>query len=272
MSFKENHPSYKAYESDEFAVKELPKGFGAALQGFIIRYCQDGGTLKVFINEIASRIPDQPTTNWGWDYLLSDLSYNTTKLCNGPMPKVMDFIAWMCEYNGSSTFATQLNEFLEEQKLGYVLYADLPTLYWDLRPSVTARTEALEDASHQVKNVCQEALDHLNQAKKHLAETKTDRDRKDAVRDCLSAMEVMLKKLAKESDIKAATSELRNQKIWGSDIVVKDGLSLWDRMHDLYPDIRHGHPPKADITDEEALYWTDRITCFIKYMSRMHSH
>lgn len=271
MSFKEDHPSYKGYESDEFVVKELPRGFGAALQGFITRHCEDGNTLRVVINEMASLIPDQPTTNWGWDYLLRDLSDYTTKLCNGPMPKVMDFLAWLCEYNGTSASSKHLNEFLEEQKLGYILYTGSPTPYWEIRPSVTARTEAVEDASHQVKNVCQEALDHLNQAKKHLAETKTDRDRKDAVRDCLSAMEAMLKKLAQENDIKPATSKLRDQKIWGPDIIVKDGLSLWDRMHDLYPDIRHGNPKTADMTDEEALYWTDRIVCFIKYMSRIYS-
>lgn len=66
-------------------------------------------------------------------------------------------------------------------------------------------------------------------------------------------MESMLKTLSGKSDIKDATTELRSTKSWGPDILVKDGSSLWDRMYDLYPDIRHGNPKKSDITDEEAL-------------------
>lgn len=271
MSFKEQHPSYKTYESPDFFVNKLPSGFAAALQGFVTRHCDHADTLKVVINDMASRIPDQPTMNWGWDYLLQDLSYYTTKLCNSSMHKVMDFLEWLYGYNSPSMKAEDFNEFLEEQKVGYIFNASFPTPFWELRASVTARTEAVDDASHHIKDVCQQALEHLNQAKKHLTETKTDRDRKDAVRDCLSAMEAMLKELSNETDIKAATAKLRGEKVWGPDIVVKDGLSLWDRMHELYPDMRHGNPKKSDITDQEALYWADRIMCFIRYMSRVYN-
>lgn len=272
MGFKAEHKNYKGYESSEFYVSEFPSDFSSALQGFLMRQCEDERELKAVINDIASRIPTEPTTNWGWNYLLEDLPSYVGRLCEKEFHKVMDFLADTSTNAHLSFSVADLNEFLEELGIGYVLEVDRwsrnPS--WSLRDSVDSRTEAVEQTETHVKGICEQALDHLKQAKEHLLNTKNDRDRKDAVRDCMSAMESMLKNLSWESDIKDATKSLRDAKTWGPDIIVKDGLSLWDRMHDLHPDIRHGNPKKSDITDEEALYWLERITCFIRYMSRVH--
>ncbi len=69
----------------------------------------------------------------------------------------------------------------------------------------------------------------------------------------------------------AATAKLSAEKVWGPDIVVKDGLTLWDCMHNLYPDMTHGNSKKSDISDEEALYWADCISCYIRYVSRVYN-
>lgn len=272
MSFKSEHPDYKAYESSEYYVAELPSGMSSALQGFITRQCEDERELKAVINDIAGRIPTELTTNWGWSYLIEDLPHYVGKLCKLPLPKVMDFLADVSTNSHLSFSVDDLNELLEDLGVGYVLEADRWSgSSWALRASVSSRTEAVEATTPHIKGICDQALDHLKQAKEHLVNTTNDRDRKDAIRDCLSAMESMLKALSGKADIKDATTELRTCKTWGPDIIVKDGLSLWDRMHDLYPDIRHGNPKKTDITDEEALYWLERITCFIRYMSRVHN-
>jgi hypothetical protein len=63
----------------------------------------------------------------------------------------------------------------------------------------------------------------------------------------------MLKTLSGKADIQDAVSDLRSQKTSGPDFIVRDGISLWGRMHDLYPDIRHENPKQSDLTDEEAL-------------------
>lgn len=273
MNFKKDHPDYKGYNSDELYVTNLPDGFSAALQGFIVRQCDgDARVLKAVMNDIAGRIPTQPTTDWGWDFLLNDLSSFVNRLCKLPLPKVMDFLSAACAGDNEFFSKDDLNELLEDQQIGYVLDTGHPfgRSHWELRASVESRTSDVHEASSHVRDVCTQALEHLEQAKVHLQDTKSDRDRKDAIRDCLSAMEAMLKSLSGESDIKAATAKLRAAKSWGPDLVVKDGLSLWDRMHQLYPDIRHGTPAKSALTDEEALYWAERITCFIRYISRVH--
>ena len=85
----------------------------------------------------------------------------------------------------------------------------------------------------------------------------------------MSAMESMLKTITGEKDIKEATRKMRDDGTWGPDIIVKDGLSLWNRLHDMYPDVRHGNPEISQLTDEEALYWIERVTIYIKYLSKM---
>lgn len=271
MSFKIEHKNYKGYDSHEFYVAELPDGMSAALQGFIARQCEDERELKAVINDIAGRVLAELTTNWGWSFLIEELPYYVNKLCKLPLPKVMDFLSDLCTNNHLSFSVEDLNELLEDLAVGYILVADrwAGSASWELRSSVLSRAEAVEDTTPHVKDVCSQALDHLKQAREHLLNTANDRDRKDAIRDCMSAMESMLKTLSGKSDIKDATTALRAATTWGPDIILKDGLTLWNRMHDLYPDIRHGNPTKSVLTDEEALYWLERITCFIRYMSRM---
>ena len=84
----------------------------------------------------------------------------------------------------------------------------------------------------------------------------------------MSAMESMMKSLTNKSDIKDATLDLRSTGAWGPQEIVKEGLSTWNRLHDLYPDIRHGQAAATFASEEEAIYWTDRITSFMRYMAR----
>ena len=129
-----------------------------------------------------------------------------------------------------------------------------------------------EKAAEEVKDICSQTLEHLEQAKQHLLTTENNRDRKDAVRDCMSAMESMLKKITGEKDIKSSIKRMRNDRCWGPDIIVKDGLSIWNRLHDMYPDVRHGNPQESEISDEEALYWIERISCYIRYISKKYKN
>lgn len=273
MSFKSEHPDYLGYESADYYVTELPPGMPSALQGFIARQCKSPSKLKAIINDIAGRVPMDVTTHWGWDFLIEQLPIYVARLCNLPFHKVMDFFSDACTNKHLSFCTEELNELLGDLKIGYVLEADgwSSVISWRLRDGISSRTEAVDETAHQVREICEQTLDHLCQAREHLVNTANDRDRKDAIRDCLSAMESMLKTLSGKSDIKEATTELRAAKSWGPDIIVKDGLSLWDRLHDLYPDIRHGNPRKSAITDEEALYWLERITCFIRYIAKIRN-
>jgi len=271
MAFKQEHSNYQSYQSKDYFVNNLPDSFCSALEGYIARHCRTAQQLKNIINDIASRIPRELTQNWGWDFLIEDLRDYVLDLCKSKFHKAMDFLSDFYERFHGDIELEDFNEFLEDLKLGYILEGDsLGEFSWGIRGDVSSRVEKVEEASVVVKETCSQALEHLEQARQHLLSTRNNRDRKDAIRDCMSAMEAMLKRITGNKDIASATNSMRQDGDWGSDIIVRDGLSIWNHLHRLYPDIRHGNPTKSEITDEEALYWIERISYFIKYVSKVY--
>ena len=93
MSFKKEHPEYLNYESNDFYVKKLPGNFMSSLEGFIARHCEGANQLKSVINDIASRIPCEMTHNWGWDFLIDDLSRYLRDFESVKFHKIMDFLS-----------------------------------------------------------------------------------------------------------------------------------------------------------------------------------
>lgn len=115
-----------------------------------------------------------------------------------------------------------------------------------------------------------QAIEHYGQAKRQLVDTTDERRRKDAVRDCASAMESIIKILGKDDDIKIASKNLRASKQWGIDDIVKDGDSIFNNLHRLYPDLRHGAQQTSSMSLNEAKYWIDRISAYISYVVRVN--
>ena len=90
------------------------------------------------------------------------------------------------------------------------------------------------------------------------------------MRDCSSAMESIIKILGNDDEIKNASKILRNSKKWGLDDIVKDGYSIFNNLHRLYPDFRHGTRETSTMSINEAKYWVERISTYILYMVREH--
>jgi len=84
--------------------------------------------------------------------------------------------------------------------------------------------------------------------------------------------QAMLKSISNEKDSKGAIYKMRKDVNWGISAIVKDGLSLWNGLHYIYPDIRHGNPQISAITDNEALYWVERVLVYIRYVSKIYKH
>lgn len=126
----------------------------------------------------------------------------------------------------------------------------------------------LEETIKDTQDIYQQTQSHLKQARQHIFSIDNERSRKDALRDCLSAMEALVKYISGENDIKPSTKYLKDNN-YGPDIIVKDGLSIWDRIHNLYPDIRHGSATVSNLTESEALYWIERILTFVNYLYRI---
>ena len=117
-------------------------------------------------------------------------------------------------------------------------------------------------------SVSQQANEEIRRARKSLEDAGDERAIKDALRSCVSAMEAVVKELGQDDEIGKATKNLRNEQIWGADCIVKEGLSIFNNMHKMYPDLRHGSTESSSLTLNEAEYWIGRILNYIQYMDK----
>lgn len=276
MSFRRDIPNYKTIHSEKFNLTVVDKSIWTKLEAYSQRVCDNSDQLKALVNRLSELALIPATTNWGWDFLVNDLSHViyvlSKQVSEGKFYLLMDTIALIAEV-GSLDFE-EIDELLTDFNLGYCLNVDPLTrrYYWVLREDVTDLTENIENVECLIKDGFQQALEHFEQAKKQFANADSERARKDAVRDCASAMESIIKILGNDDDIRNASKILRDQEIWGKDTIVKDGDSIFNTLHRLYPDLRHGSTEISEMGIEEAQYWVDRITAYVSYMIRMNEN
>lgn len=272
MSFRRDFPDYETYQDGPLYYKKVPQPVVAAVKGLILRIAESPQNLKAICNDIASRVPCEPTQNWGWDWLVNDLDDMLEQLAARKLHKFMDFIYDLASNHVSSEFIEDLNDIFEEYDFGYRIALDDSRYggdyYWDIYKEPERVEESVAVAVLETEDVCAQTNAHLDQARGQLRTMGSQRAIKDALRDCLSAMEALVKKLGGSPELRASITALRGEKRWGPDIILRDGLGIWDRVHELHPDVRHGTPETSEITKEEALYWIDRLMAYVNYLSR----
>jgi len=281
--FEQDFQNYQCYQDGDFYKKTIPDGLTDALSDFCADACatdDDQETvlrMTTFANDLLVMVGKKSTNNWDIGVLRTEIKSTFCLLSEEKFDRFMDGTRKAAEnlYRGISpnlreSFLHKVNGILNDKNFGYTLGQsanDLDTLTWEGRWKAAAGVSALESASEALESVFPKALEHIQQAKCHLLRPDEPRPRKDSVRDAMSAMEAMLKKLASENDIRDATTKLRAEGCWGLDQIVKDGLSIWSHLHRLHPDIRHGQSTSSEIDLDEALYWLARITAYITYMT-----
>ena len=270
MRFSEQHPDWGAYESTSLETKEFSRDLRRAIQGLIAQFARDEEvSLAGIVNTINGAIRKEPTTNWGFNDLLSDLDDSLAAACNGRFDRAMDAIfnvAMELPYS----FIQDLNETLEEHGFGYRLeQTPFHEWRWELvDASVAHVTEAVAATAVSISDICKQTSAHLEQIANNLSRD-NDRALKDAVRDAMSATEALLAKVAGQSDIKDSTKVLQASGSWGPKTILRDGLSIWNHLHQDHGDIRHGNPNPTLLPREQALYWIERMMAFVNYIGRM---
>ncbi|AXK21471.1 hypothetical protein [Bacillus sp. COPE52] len=269
MKFIEQHRDYQTYESDEYYTDEIPREFLGAIKGYISGHITNAGEFRHIIAIIAKYVPCDPGTNWNFPWITSDLDDVIWNLYQKKrFPKFMDCIGEIVE-NYFQDELDDINDMLEDASIGYTLsLLEREGSIWEIRDSVENRTETVSEALGELLFTYENTSQHLNQAKEQLGRMETPRARKDALRDCVSALESHLKYLSGKNDFRASVAELVSRGI-GSKKAIKDALTIWSYVHEDIPDVRHGHTEDISLSSEEALYWIDRIMALIKYLSRI---
>jgi len=129
--------------------------------------------------------------------------------------------------------------------------------------------QTVQKTIDQVPDQFQSTRQHLIQARKQLAELDDPRSRKDAVRDCLSALEALVKSISGANDIKAGVTVLRGQE-FGADEILREIQTVWQHLHQGdFRDVRHGQAIVHELDQAEALYWIERVLALVNYLSRL---
>ena len=269
--FTEIHEDYKNYTSEKYYINEIPRDFVDAFKGFIVGHIENTGEFKHIITIIAKYVPCDPGTNWGFPWLREDLDDVIWSLYRkNRFPKFMDCIGEIVQEYFKDKI-DDINEILEDSLIGYVLSIDpWESVNWDIRENVESRTVTVSEALEEIPFTYENTAQHLEQAKEQLSRIDNPRARKDALRDCVSALESHLKYLSGKDDFRAAVKELVDQNV-GDKKILRDALTIWTFVHEDVPDIRHGHSESISMEKEEVLYYIDRTMSLIKYLSRVNS-
>jgi hypothetical protein len=279
--FAQQFRNYEQYDDRDCYRKSVPANLSIALAEVLVSACGPDGepstvkTMHGVADDLLTMAGKKCTTNWDAGSLKAEIRATFHILEELRFDKFMDgtLNALQRLHKAHPSVSTkvvgEVNEILLTANMGYTVRTIDGTdrLLWEARADAAAGVAALATAAEAIAEISTEAFDHLEQAKSHLQTPSNSRSRKDAVRDAMSAMEAMIKKLAADSDYDRACKKLRDEKMWGNDQIVKDGISVWSFLHKHHPDIRHGQPTGTDINLEEATYWIDRITAYVRYMA-----
>ena len=281
MSFKNDVPSFKSIPDGNYYMHTVPDDAWAPMESLIRKSAIDANKLKAIINNIAEITGGDITTNWGWDFLENDIhscvSGIRKKAAGG---RVEHFEAFMDSlavlHDIGDLTPDDINEFMEDHAIGYRCDSLIGgSLYW-YAVEGTEVIEAITETQAQIKSISQQAFERFESAKRQFEDiNKDERARKDAVRSCVDAMEALIKELGADDEIGEATKHLKDEKdstgkcVWGPVQMIKDGKTLFNLLHELYPDVRHGTQDidTAKMTIEEAEYFVGRITVFMKFIA-----
>lgn len=275
VKFKELFPDYKYYSNEEYLMstvsKELLRAISQTLPRrlYAIRKTKPGlnvdGTLKNMCDIVSLHTNSRNTNNWGYDYLTRDFINLFEEFEDIHFHKFMDAVLELS--NMDEIFLNELNEIFEDHDFGYKLTGDSNKPWVTVNSNIGLATN-ITDVIISTEQISRQTADHIRQAQKQLVRAGELRARKDAIRDCLSAMESLMTHLTGTIDIDNADRLMReNPEKWGQSFIVKDGIILWNMFHNRYKDIRHGNFNISEISYDEAIYFIDKLLAYVKYIS-----
>ncbi|HHA6143412.1 TPA: hypothetical protein ACOM8X_002323 [Staphylococcus aureus] len=142
--------------------------------------------------------------------------------------------------DATSELAKNDNVF-EDYNFGYKLTNESKYNWLCINPNV-GEVVNFEELIITTSELCKQTAEHIKQAQEQLNRVNELRARKDAIRDCLSAMEALMTYLTGTTDISAADKAMRDDEgTWGQGFIIKEGITMWNMFHNKYKDIRHGN-------------------------------
>jgi len=275
VKFKDIFPDHNLYSNDDYLMNNVTDSLLREVSQTLPRLLIDrkqviknlslDGTLQNMCNVVSLYTNNENTIHWGYNFIINDFHLQMKDFKHARFHKFMDAMLELSNFD--ETFKDALNEIFEDHNLGYRLTGD-PDKPWACINPATGMVVDMDEVIVSTDELCEQTAEHIKQAKQQLTRAQELRARKDAIRDCLSAMEALMKHLTGTKDIDNADYTMRKSPDkWGQPFIVRDGITLWNMFHNKYRDIRHGDFDISKVSYHEAIYFVDKLLAYVKYIS-----
>lgn len=270
MAFIEQHPHYITYRNENFSCDTVPVGMSKDIYNLIYSYLlKDTENAHYDATEILHQIQLVAKTSIKQYLSFDDVNYEIkrtlTTLEQNELSDYMDALDCILLKFG---FDADLNDVFERNQFGYVVSVSRFGVIWELREDTTIIVGQIEEVIEDIPDQYQNTIGHLNQAIGQLKSLNNERARKDALRDCISAVEGYIKSITETENFPAADTAL-SQKIDGESFILRDGIKMWKHIHKVYPDVRHGNNEDVSkLSEDELSYYIDRLMIYIRFINK----
>lgn len=280
--FRDIYLNYEVFSNDDFIMNKVDESFLRHMSSIIIQglrdkvakeYSRSGkrlnfdGCMVKICNIVTEFTLEEETEHWGGDFIINDYKNKLLNFYNKPFHRFMDCISKIALGWFKGEIINELNTAFEEHKFGYRLNNDENNPWICINQNYNTGID-LQEVIITVEELCKQTAEHIRQYKEQISKQNNLRARKDAIRDCLSAMESLMKKVTNTNSVSNANSYIvKNNEVWGDKMILTDGHKMWKHIQDTYPDVRHGDQGITDMSEEEALYYADRILIYVNYIT-----
>ncbi|HFU7058086.1 TPA: hypothetical protein ACGN81_005179 [Bacillus cereus] len=271
MAFIEDHPHYSTYRHEKWYCDEIPRGISKDIHNLIYSYLlKDPDEAMHVAVEILHKIQIIAKLSIKQYLSFEDINYEIKQTLTILEEKeVPDYASALEVILSTFGFADELNQIFEDNNFGYTVSAGRYGINWMLREDTTIIVEQIEEVIEDIPNQYQNTIGHLHQAIGQLNSLENERARKDALRDCISAVEGYIKSITGTDNFPAADTAL-SEKIDGEPFILRDGLKIWKQIHRVYPDVRHGNNETvSNLSEDELSYYIDRLMIYIKFINKI---
>lgn len=269
-SFSDSFPSWSSYEHPNYHFASIPPSLPTKLQGFILSHVTHNTDLRFSCHVMARSLDIEPSKNVGREFLLSDLSKLIPKFSSAKFDQAMDCIGLICHAICDHKILLELNGIMEECRLGYRLTVnETDGLAWDLsvKPNTKKKAERTKTGG-DLNEICSSARSRLGRARLLMQDRSEKKHLQSATRECIAALGVILAFLSGENDIGNAKKRLESESRIGLNTIIDDGIFIWGELSSAYRNSFSGITDSVNITEDEVLYWIERISRFIEFISK----
>ncbi|PGR92417.1 hypothetical protein [Bacillus thuringiensis] len=271
MKFLEQHPNYTTYTHEKHDMSSLPftirwSELNALVHGCLSACPEDEkeGNTYILQHALATELQASPCEYTNYGYMKNEIVQVLIK-SRSQFSSFMDGLSVIIRVTQE---LKRINEFLQDNSIGYIAEWEFGTVRWRKSDGTENQIDAIDEALETPPNDFQNTKAYIKQAIIQLHDAQDKSILKDKLRDALSAIEAYVKYVSGEPSIYCSVNILEDRIEAPNQSFIREGAEFWRQIHEIHPDIRHRNDSVSDLELPEALYYIERLMCYLEYIHR----